>query len=247
MKAIPAILLAMALTGCGKDKESKDSQGDKSKPAPARPSAPADAAPVAPSPPADAAAPAGPPAGEARNAALQALHDAAHCDVAASPWRPWCIAADGWAKATEAPLPAGVHALIGLTLALEAGKRVEDALQDDVHLAALAVDGDAGKLKVVGIKGEDAADQQMMMEAVAGVAIVLKGNAASAALPPDLATYVATLGAQAEYPLTKAGAGWTFRGAAPGELRKVGDYWVTIEGPGAGNEQFISIFTDKVK
>jgi hypothetical protein len=243
MKAISATLLVLALAGCSKDsKEAKDEGSARPKSGKA-----ADAAPAAPVAAAPDAAPATPPkpTGDGRDSVLAQLHDAAHCDVAASPWRPWCIAADGWAKATEAPLPPGTLSMPGLTVEIETGTSVADALTNKVHLSALAISN--GKVKIVQVTASNPGEEQMMAQAVADLSTVFKGIAASAVLPPDLAGYLGGLGDKASYPTTRAGTGWTWKGASAGELRKVGDFWVAIEVPDAANGLWVSIYTDKVK
>jgi hypothetical protein len=168
---------------------------------------------------------------------LAALHTAAHCDDKASVWRPWCIAAD-FASGKPAALPKG-KTLVGLTIQLETGKDVGQALSDKVNLVALVIDA-KGKAKLTDITPSNDSEQQPLAEAVAEVALVFKGKAATAKLSTDLSGYLKTL--TGKYPAKKAAKEWTWKGANPTRLRKVGDVWVAIET--APNGIWASIFTD---
>src|SRR6186713_1204442 len=65
---------------------------------------------------------------------LAALKTAARCDDKASPWRPWCVAAD-FETGTAAELPKG-KVLVGMTVELEEGKDAAAALSGKVSLTA---------------------------------------------------------------------------------------------------------------
>jgi hypothetical protein len=247
-----ATVLFVVVAAMGCKKESKDSGTE---PTPAKGSADAaaavvkakapDAAPVAATPD---AAPA-PAATDPHAAALAALATAAKCEDPASPERVWCIAADGWAAAASATLPAGAATLAGLTVELVDGKSVDQALSDAVSVSALALkqDGATQRAKLTNVVPSNEDEKMMMFEAVASLAILYKGKADVAELPKDLAEYFASLADGAEYEVTAAGIGWTWSGTSTAELRKVGDYWVVIEVPEAKNGRWVSIFTDKIK
>ncbi len=232
-----ALSLALLLPACAK-KDQKSTP-----PAPEQP-----ATPVAP--PEKPAANEPPPAAAGPHAAqLAALAKAARCDDPASPMRVWCIAATGWATGTAAALPAGDAALPGLTVELEDGKPVGDALINAVTFSALALhaDGDKEMAKITMVKPENDEESKMTMQAVMAVTMVFKGKAATATLPPALAAYLSTLPAKADYELNKGDHGWSWSGASTAELRKVGDNWVAIETPTEGATGiWVTIFTDKV-
>jgi len=237
-RAATALAIALSLAGCSK----KDDAGDK--PAPAQPKPPA---PTPDQPKVDTPAP--PAAADPNAARLAELATAARCDDPASPLRVWCIAATGWATGEAAELPAGDAALPGLTVELQDGKPVDQALMDAVTFSALALHaaGGAEMARITMVKPESDDEMKMTMEAVAGLTMVFKGKDATATLPADLSGYLATLPAKADYPVSKGDHGWTWKGGSTGELRKVGDSWVAIETPTRGATGiWVNIFTDKV-
>ncbi len=231
-----ALSLALLLSACSK----KDSSSKP--PAPEQP-----ATPVAPP---EKPAPDQPPAANGPHAAqLAELAKAANCDDPASPMRVWCIAATGWASGTAAALPDGDATMPGLTVELEDAKPVGDALTNKVTFSALALHAADGKqmAKITMVKPENDQEAQMTMEAVAALALVFKGKAPAAKLPPALAGYLSTLPAKADYELTRGDHGWSWTGASTAELRKVGENWVAIETPTEGATGiWVTIFTDKV-
>lgn len=170
---------------------------------------------------------------------LEALRQAAKCLEKASPWRPWCIAAD-FEKGTAADLPKG-KVLVGMTIELETGKDTTKALSDKVSLTALAIGAD-GKAKVTNVQPENAAEQKVVAEAVANLTLVFKDKAATVKLPKELADHFKTL--KGSYATTKKGSEWTWTAMSPTRMRKVGKHWVVIEAPGKGNGIFATILTD---
>jgi len=240
MRSIVASLtIALLLSACS------NKQYSNKPPAPQEP-----ATPVAPPEQPEAKTPAPPPGAAGPHAAqLAELAKAANCDDPASPMRVWCIAATGWATGTAAALPDGDATLPGLTVELEDGKPVGDALTNKVTFSALALHPADGKemAKITMVKPENDQEAQMTMEAVAALALVFKGKAPAAKLPQGLAGYLSTLPAKADYELTKGDHGWGWTGASTAELRKVGENWVAIETPTKGATGiWVTLFTDKV-
>lgn len=177
---------------------------------------------------------------------LGKLHAGANCDDKASPLRPWCFAADGWAKAKAAPLPKAT-VLVGVTVTLVEGDVVETELREKVTLSALAfkVDGAHTYVKLASITPSNDDENLQIMKAVGGVSMVLKGKAKKVALPKGLADYVASLPAAASHELAKTDAGWSWMGdQVAAELRKVGDVWVVIEPSDKG--MYVTVLTDKL-
>ena len=177
---------------------------------------------------------------------LGKLHAGANCDDKASPLRPWCIAADGWAKGKSAALPKA-SVLVGITVTLTEGDVVETELREKVTLSALAfkTDGAHTYVKLASITPSNDDENLQVMKAVGGVSMVLKGKAKKAALPKDLADYVASLPAAASHELTKTSTGWSWTGdQVAAELRQVGDAWVVIEP--SGNGMYVTVLTDKL-
>ena len=180
---------------------------------------------------------------------LGELSKGARCTDATSPWRPWCIAADGWASGQVASLPKG-KALVGITIEIEDGASVADALSKRVTLSALAFGKKSGKpvAKITNINPENDREAESVAAGVMATSAVLKGKARTGQLPKDLSTYVATLPAGASYPVTRGKTGWTWAGQSDAELRRVGAFWVTIEQPRSGRPGvWVGIYTDKVK
>jgi hypothetical protein len=169
--------------------------------------------------------------------ALALLKQAARCDDKTSPWRPWCIATE-WSNGSN-QMPA--KTLVGITIELEDGKDVKQALRDRVSFSALAVGAD-GKVKLTFItptaKGEDV----MLADALMQVSAVFKGKAKTARLPNSLAGHLG--GMKGTYKPEKTKIGWTWQGASAAEIRKVGNFWVVIERPAKGNGIFATVLTD---
>jgi hypothetical protein len=180
-------------------------------------------------------------------AALRGLHDAAGC-ATSGPLHVWCPAADGWAGAKTPALPRA-KVLVGITVELAEDGDASRAVLDTVTLSALAFrsDGKQTLIKLTMIKPTSDDEVRSLTQAVASIALVLKGKAAAAELPKDLTGYLAGLPADASYPVTKGARGWTWTGASRGELRRVGDVWVVVETAASGDGYFVSVFVDKIK
>jgi hypothetical protein len=117
--------------------------------------------------------------------ALGQLATAANCSNKASPWRPWCIAATGWATGKPGELPKG-KVLLGLTIELEDGKDVAKQLSDAVGMSALVIDAD-GKVKVTYVTPSNPDEGKTIATAIFNLSSELKGKTASAQVPKDLA------------------------------------------------------------
>ncbi len=231
------LVLCVAMTACS-------SSDNHSKPAAAEPASDDSDEVGKPAPPATNAD----GANELEVLLLSELAVAARCSDAASPFRPWCIAATGWGDATSAPLPGDGSVLVGLTVELEKSKSTLDALTNRVTLSALAfrTEGDKSYGQITMIKSQSDAESRMAAEAVAGASAVFKGKAQLVTIHVDLAQYLKTLPAKAEYPIAKGKISWAWSGASLAELRKSGDHWITIEKPTQGAPGiFVSLFTDK--
>ena len=172
-------------------------------------------------------------------ARLNALRIAAKCTDKASPWRPWCIAAD-FDHGTAADLPKG-KVLLGMTVELAVGYDVATAMASKVTLTALTVRGD-GKVKVTIVKPETKDEEMTVASAIANLSAVFKGKATMAKLKKDVGDYLKTL--KGSYAPTKSGTQWTWAGQSASRLRKVGPFWVVIEVPKAENGIFATILTE---
>jgi len=171
---------------------------------------------------------------------LGKLATAASCADKTSPWRPWCIAATGWATGKAGELPKG-KVLLGITIELEDGKELAVQLRDKVSLAAFAIDKD-GKVKVTSVTPSNDDESKSIAAAVFAVSSQMKGKASVAKVSKDLAGYVG--GLHGKYDATKGPAEWSWKGASAGRGRQVGSYWVVVETPDRGNGYFVSIMTD---
>lgn len=178
---------------------------------------------------------------------LRELGAAARCRSQRSPHRVWCIPADGYAGGTAAPIPAGEHSLLGLTIELESGRPVARALTERVSLASLALRSDGARVagRIQSITPSNPGEARELGEAVAAIALVFKGLSPRATVSPGLVSYLGSLPARASYPVTAGARGWTIEGASTAELRRVGDHWVAIETPRSGRGIFVSVFTDR--
>jgi hypothetical protein len=160
----------------------------------------------------------------------------------------WCIAADGWAGGAAGEIPAGEHLYYGFTVAIVADEPVEQALNEEVTLAAMGLKNDGGKrFGIVTDVLPQSQDQQLAIGRSAGeVARVLHGEAERAHIDPLVHEDFKVLPQYAKYPLTDEHLGWRIGNAARGELRRIGEYWVVLESPTEGPPGiFVSIFTDE--
>lgn len=173
---------------------------------------------------------------------LAALRDAAKCADPASPFRPWCIAAD-FDKGTAPDLPKG-KILVGITVELETGKDAKDALINKVSPAVLAF-SKSGEAIISNITPSNDTEKQQLLETVANLSLVLKGKAESVKLPTELADYLKVIAPR--YKTTKAHGEWTWQGQSAARLRKVGKYWVSVETPAKGNGIWAAVYTDAWK
>lgn len=228
--------LALALVlvaACGKDEPAKPKGSGTVILAPKR--ATVDAAPTTTGPRDD-------------DAALAELRSAATCDDPQSHQRHWCLATDGWAKAAPSPLPDAPF-LVGLTVEIADGASAKDALEGHVALSVLALRDDAGRrlARITAVRPTNNDQATMLLEAMANLMILLKGNGEAAVIADGLRTYFESLPAQASYSLEQAGPGWAWHDTSSAELRKVpGGWWVAIATPPGGGGRWISLFTDRI-
>jgi hypothetical protein len=191
----------------------------------------ASSSPSAPPAPATipAALPKRPPADELVATMLTRLGNAAGCPAS---HRVWCVAAGGWADARPAELPAdGV--LVGVAVGLERDRPDADLLATDVTLTAFAVHD--GKGIITDVPPENAAEQRVIAEAIAGIAKVLRGQASRVELASSLAGAVGGLRAGASYPLTRTPREWRMTGKADARIRRTAaGVWIAVEVPGEG-------------
>jgi len=177
-------------------------------------------------------------------ATLRQLRSAAKCDAPASPWRPWCFAADVFDKGTFADLPKP-RVMMGITVELAYGGDVAKALRDKVTLAVFAID-DEGKVKLISLRPDNDAEKRQMTEAIVNLTMVFKDKAKTAKLPDELATYVKRM--RGTFTPTKTASSWSWRGASEGGsdavMRKVGPHWVVIETPAKQDGIFATVLTD---
>lgn len=172
---------------------------------------------------------------------LAALGKAAKCEDKASPWRPWCLAVNGWAGGKAEALPTG-KVLVGLTVELEDGKDVATALSEAVSLSALAIDKD-GKVKMTMVTPSNDGEKQAIAEAVFNLANLFKGRDTAAKLPKELADYIS--GLKGAYATTKGKQEWTWKGASAGRARKAGSTWLVVESPEKANGVWVTILTEQ--
>ena len=171
--------------------------------------------------------------------ALGKLATAARCSDKASPWRPWCIAATGWATGKPGELPKA-KVMLGLTIELQDGKDTAKQLHDAVGLSAFIVKD--GKVMMRSITPSNDDDKKAIFEAVFTLSSQFKGKSTVAKVPKDLAAYANSL--TADYPATKTGGEWTWKGKSAGRARQVGDDWVVVETPDKQDGFFVTILTD---
>lgn len=169
---------------------------------------------------------------------LTRLAAGAKCTDKASPWRPWCIAAD-WSKGAAGSLP--TKSLVGMTIEIEEGKDIAEALSQKVTFVALAID-EGGKVKLTDVKPGNEAEVTTVGEAVFAATSVFKDKAKVAKLPAELASYVRAL--KGTYATKKVGNAWAWTGKSTSQLRKVGKFYVVIERAEAETGIWATILTE---
>lgn len=214
----------LALSACKKKGQNKEAE----KPTPARKS------PAAPS---------------LADAMIKKAGKAVGCPSKTTPHRVWCIAADGWKSGTAAPLlgTGPTRTYCGLVLVVAEDRPVDF---NTTRLAALVVRGEGPKRfgKIISITPDNPKESKMMAEAVFNLAKVFKGFWSTAPIPLPLMSFLAGMAAKANFPMTKGSKGWKVAGKLPGEVRKVGPFWVSVETDTKGRKGiFLGVFTDRVK
>ncbi len=187
----------------------------------------------------------------ATEAILSDLHVAAQCDDRRSPRRHWCVAADGWATGTPAPLPIG-KVLVGLTFTREVATiaPIDFAGEDTYRFATLTLRrvGDNVEAKLAGVDPGDDDDKRMLKAAAAKLTAVFQGKTKVARLPRALSEFTKSGADRPGHVITKGASGWTWTAGSATELRKVGKYWVVIETSVSGRDtRFITVLTEQWK
>jgi hypothetical protein len=219
MRALSLALLAVSLgLACKKDPEQVAPTA-----LPPAPSAEPAAAAPAPRPTIDGAA-------ERIAARLGELATAANCSQPDSAVRNWCLVAQGWAAGTAAELPVGGTALLGVTLTLGAEQTAAAALAEPPAISVLALRNEGGKATAQAstIDPSSPAEKDALAQAAFNLALVVKGQAESAAVPAPLVEFIGSLPGAASNPVVAGGGGWRFETPEPVELRRVGDAWVAV-------------------
>ena len=100
---------------------------------------------------------------------------------------------------------------MGLSVSLPENDPVDKALEQTVRFAALGVrGGDAPLARVASMDASNPDEQKLIDAALAALHAFFAGEAASVALPKDLADYLADL-PSAGYKVTKGAHGWTWK------------------------------------
>jgi hypothetical protein len=175
---------------------------------------------------------------------LSRLHEAAGC-----PGKGWCLAADGWSNGQAADIAPGSHVYVGLTVPLVADVAV-DKLLSAATFSTMALVNKDGVVKAVitEVPAKSAAAKQMLADAQAAAQRFFAGQAPKVALAAKLHAFIDTFPDSVEHVVTKGGGEWGFDGdASHAELRKSGDFWISVETPTeppAG--VYVSMFTDQI-
>lgn len=181
-------------------------------------------------------------------AALRDLRTASSCDDAQSARRHWCRAIDAWPTAVQTPLP-DASVLAGLTIELADGAAAEEAFAKHLSLSVLALRDDAGRrhAKITQVRPSNNDQATMVLEAMANLILLFKGNGDAAVISPDLMAHLDTLPAQASYVLAPTERGWAWKDLSSAELRQTPDgWWIAVATPPGGGGRWISIFTDRL-
>lgn len=162
----------------------------------------------------------------------------------------WCLGPRGFKSGRQPPLPRSSRVYVGVTVELERGKPVRQALLKKVHPAALAVRRDGGQVfgKITSITPSNAEEKKSLGRAVFVIAAVLKGRTQQARLDQGLVTFLRSLPSKASYRIKSKGLKeWRISGASRARIRKLGSVLVAVEVPKAGNGIFLSLFTERFK
>ncbi len=180
------------------------------------------------------------PAADLTSTMLAAVHDAAGCGTPHPSYGGWCKVADGWAKGTAAALPN--TALVGATLALDKSAPV-DLMTAPVLLSGLGIRKGAANL--AHYRFDDTHLMAKTAAAIGAITAFLLGKSDKVAIAKPLADLVAALPAAATIKLKRGKHGWTWQGAVPAELRKVGPLWVVVELPPNGSGIALTVLTER--
>jgi hypothetical protein len=163
--------------------------------------------------------------------------------------RRWCAAAEGWAKGTAAEPPAGGGVWMGTAVILPAGQVTAARLQEPGLLTALVLSTEGGGLQyaIRSIFPDNPDEAAEIDTALRSVSRVLAGADQTATVAAPLAEFARSLRSRPRRSATKTARGWTVpaeRGVLPGELRRVGPWWVAVERDG-DKALWLAVFTDR--
>ncbi len=149
-----------------------------------------------------------------------------------------CVAIDGWAGGTAAPLPVG-SVLVGVTYVILGNQVAKAPADPQAMVSLLAVRSVRGKARRIELtvqtidSGNEAADRQVIPRLVAAIA---RGKGSGAAALAHTRVDLALVRDLASQEYRRADRSWQWRTCEDVvvELRKVGERWVAIQTAGAG-------------
>lgn len=148
----------------------------------------------------------------------------------------WCAALEGWSTVQESPLPAAPQGFIGLSVAAPAGAKEIELDPKDMPLSVLALSSTGGEIS--GLLPSNPKEEGQLALTTQGVAKVLNKESSVLSVGAELDAYLQDRAKEASTAATAQGPGWMLEGA---ELRKVGEYWVSVEPLPEGEGHFVSV------
>jgi hypothetical protein len=172
---------------------------------------------------------------------------AARCDDESEAKEPWCLAANGFAKAERAKLPE-TGTFVGVTTFVQTKGASPATLEKYTHLSSLAfrADGDEVLGWVTEVKPDTPAETTEVERIRDKVFAQFAGKKAKIEAEAGLRGYLDGLPKKAKYKLEKHAHGYKLDGGSYADLRKVGKYWVAVEVPRKDPAGiWLSVFTNQ--
>ncbi|WNG51483.1 hypothetical protein F0U60_50660 [Archangium minus] len=173
---------------------------------------------------------------------LEALATTYACQKPRRKPEPLCDVALSQQRGTAADVR-GRNALVGLTWIVKRGKAGKVVVSEP-WISSLALNEDG--TRVLGalsrIDPENAEEAKTLTQLAKDYEAFFKGRKANVTPPDSIRAGLAIWSKSANHPMEKKDNAWVFKGA-PGALRKVGERWVMVGMPKAGEGLVVSVFT----
>ena len=147
-----------------------------------------------------------------------------------------CAALQGWSSVRESPLPSAPQGFIGLSIAAPDGVKEIELDPKTMPLSILALNATSAELS--GVEASNPKEEGELAQVAAAVTKVLNKESKVLSVDANLAGYVDGRAKAASIAPSVQGGGWLLDGA---DLRKVGEYWVSVESLPEGEGRVVSV------